>query len=755
MTDGALTPDDSAVDQPRVRHVEIPLSALIVLGLIVVATVLVLRAIDRTQQVIALAVLAAIVSAVVAPLVEVVRRFIGRTAAVVVVHLVLFVALAAGTGVVLQQIRSEADSLAAFAEEQIEEVDGEPSEILQQSRLDDRLGDAAANWGTSAIIGDDDAASIATRVSELTIVTVLSIFFMLQGGAIIDVAMSMTDDRRRRRRLRAMWRLGVAAGSTYLRRSLAVAMVSGVAASGVAAAFGLPAIVLIGVWAGLLSAVPLLGTVVGWAPIVVIAIVETSTPSAIAVTAIAVGAVIGVNVLRARFVRPSVKPGSFLIAMSIASGLTVAGLPGAAAAMFATVALVAVVARPPDLGDEDEIVSVVGDEEPRLSPAALEDLTDRSLGSGRAGDTVDDGGASRSASQPLRLTLSRRTAAQITGFVILAFVVQLAITRVGPILVWAVVGALIAVGLDRPVSWAERKLHLRRAVVVIVSSILVAGVIATLVIAATGSVGDTRPMSDGIPEFVEALSDLPLVGDSIDADRLEAEIDRFQRDLPRLITRSPLADQAVGLLGGGLIGAFWVILAALTCLLDGPRLVAAIDRRTPARITRQVTRLAQVGKVALGGYVAGAAVVAAMNGGLVLLLGAAIGVPMVFLLALWAFGWNFIPQVGAIIGWAPLLLLAVLQSPLRGAACLLFFVVYQVIENNAIQPTIVGNAVDIGALAALGAALTGAALAGLIGAALAIPLAGVARALYLESRRDDFPSIRSSFDPPDAARELP
>ena len=175
----------------------------------------------------------------------------------------------------------------------------------------------------------------------------------------------------------------------------------------------------------------------------------------------------------------------------------------------------------------------------------------------------------------------------------------------------------------------------------------------------------------------------------------------------------------------------------------------------PARITRQTSRLARAGKIALGGYVAGAAVVAAMNGGLVLLLGAAFGVPMVVLLALWAFGWNFIPQIGAIIGWAPLLLLTLVESPLRGAACLLIFVVYQVIENNAIQPTIVGNAVDIGALAALGAALAGAALAGLIGAALAIPVAGVARALYRESRRDDFPSIRSRPESTGAQRVLP
>ena len=739
-SDGSL-----AADRDRVRHVEIPLSALIVLGLIVVGTILLLRAIDRTQQLVALAILAAVVSAVLAPAVTSLQRLVGRTAATIVLFLVVLVATAGATGVVLQQIRVEADALAAFAEEQIEEVDGESSAVLQRSGVDDRLGDAAASWGTKAIIGEGDAAGIATRASELTIVIVLGVFFTLQSGVIVDLAVSRID-RRRRRHVRAMWTAGTAAAATYLRRNVFVAALSGVGASALAASFGLPAVALIGVWAALLSAVPLLGAVVGWAPIVVLAIIETSGATTAAVTALAVAGVIGVNVLRARFVTAPVPPGSFIISMSIACGITAAGIPGAIAAMFAAVAVVTAIGQP---HDDDEVADVAPPTEPEAMPissAVLEELADHRGGAGRP---------RRDGTKPLVLTLSRRTALQITAFVILAFVVQLAITRVGPIFVFAVVGALIAIGLDRPVSWVQRRLGVRRPVIVIVSATVATCAITALLFTATGSIGEARPMDEGIPEFVESVSSLPLVGDAFTDAGLEEKIDRFQRDLPQLLTRSPAAGQAFGLLGGGVVGAFWVVLAALSCLLDGPRLVAAVDRRVPARITRQTTRLARAGKLALGGYVAGAAVVAAMNGGLVLLLGLAFGVPVVALLALWAFSWNFIPQIGAIIGWTPLLILALLESPLRGLACIAIFLVYQVIENNAIQPTIVGNAVDIGALAALGAALAGAALAGLVGAALAIPVAGLTRALYIESRRDDFPTIRSRSESIEEHRPLP
>ncbi|MEP1125814.1 MAG: AI-2E family transporter [Ilumatobacter sp.] len=760
--DASPPQDDSAVAQvaqeaERVRHVEIPLPSLIVLGLIVVGTILLLRAIDRTQQLVALAMLAAVVSAVLAPAIASLQRLVGRTAATILIFVSLFFLLAGGTGLVLQQIRSESDALSEFAQEQIDAADGESSDILRRSDLDERLGDAAATWGTDAIVGDGDATGIATRVSELTIVIVLGVFFTLQGGSIVDWAIGTTRDRRRRQHRRAMWSTGTMAAASYLRRNLLVATVSGLGASALAASFGLPAIVLIGFWAALLSVVPLLGTVVGWAPIVVLAVIDTSERTALVVGTIAAAGVIAVNVLRARVVTAPVQPGSFIIAMSIACGVTAAGIPGATATMFAAVAVVTVIGHPrfSERDDAEDGGEDPGDAPPvdvlatvPLSSVVLEELADRPTPSAEP----RDGGRGS-----LVLTLSRRTALQITALVIAAFVVQLAITRIGPILVWAVVGALIAIGLDRPVSWAQRRLHVGRPVVVIVSAVVAACAIAGLAVTATSgdSVDDAQPMDQGVSELVDTLTSLPIVGDSLaDAD-IEAEIDRLEQDLPDLITRSPAAGQALGLLGGGVVGAFWVVLAALTCLLDGPRLVAAVDRRVPASITRQTTRLARAGKVALGGYVAGAAVVAAMNGGIVLLLGLAFGVPLVALLAVWAFSWNFVPQIGAVIGWAPLLLLALLESPLRGVACLSIFVVYQVIENNAIQPTIVGNAVDIGALAALGAALAGGTLAGLIGAALAIPIAGVARALYLESRREDFPAIRSGSKPIRARRVLP
>jgi predicted PurR-regulated permease PerM len=53
-----------------------------------------------------------------------------------------------------------------------------------------------------------------------------------------------------------------------------------------------------------------------------------------------------------------------------------------------------------------------------------------------------------------------------------------------------------------------------------------------------------------------------------------------------------------------------------------------------------------------------------------------------------------------------------------------FFIVYQQLENHFLQPVIYGRTVQLSPLVVLVAVLIGAALAGILGALAAIPVAG-------------------------------
>lgn len=738
---------DPISNQHPVYPVEVPVTALLKFAAVVVATVLVLAAMARAQQLVGLVIAAAVLASLLAPLISFIARAIGRLGATVLVHVVLLVAIAAGTAVVVQSVQRESTALEEYTVAQVEDRTGDDgSTFLTRTRLDERLGDALETWGVGAVVGDEassGAGGIAMRVSELVLLVVFSIFFSLQAESLLSMIVRWTTDRSRRRVLRDLLTVGAASAGVYSRRAFAVAVVSGAAASAIAAAFEMPAVLLIGVTVAFMSAIPLLGAFVGWAPMVVIAAIDRSPGEVAAISAAAMVGAVATTWARSRFVTTDVHVGSFIVAIGIAAGLSAAGLPGAVCGMFIAVGLASAATRQwrtePDPVD-DHVAEPSEGERPEASYVKMTWTSSESV------DVLDEvGPGERLLLQPSNTTLLR-----VAGIVVLAFSFQLSLSRVGPIIVSAVVGILIAIGLDRPVSWFERRLHVPRVAVVIAGALMGVAAIAGIVAVTTGALDGSSAVDTDVGNIVASLEEMPLLGDGLAGLDLEQRIDEFSRRAPILMSDANVTDRALSVLGGGVVGAFWVLVATVTCLLDGPRLVSVMTRRLPARFRRQGERLGRAAHRALSGYVAGSALVAALNGVIIGTIGFIVGVPAPAVLAIWAFSWNFVPQIGALVGWAPLLLLTFLVGPLAGVAVLVVFVLYQLFENNLIQPAIVGQAVDISPLAALSAALLGVTVAGLVGAVLAIPVAGVARALVQEWRRDDFPSIRSlaTVDPP-------
>jgi predicted PurR-regulated permease PerM len=101
-----------------------------------------------------------------------------------------------------------------------------------------------------------------------------------------------------------------------------------------------------------------------------------------------------------------------------------------------------------------------------------------------------------------------------------------------------------------------------------------------------------------------------------------------------------------------------------------------------------------------------------------------LGVPFAFILALWVAFADLLPLVGATLGAIPPVFVAFLDSPGLGIATIVFFVVYQQFENHVLQPVVMSRTVKLNPLAVFVAVIVGVQLAGLLGALLAIPVAG-------------------------------
>jgi len=114
-----------------------------------------------------------------------------------------------------------------------------------------------------------------------------------------------------------------------------------------------------------------------------------------------------------------------------------------------------------------------------------------------------------------------------------------------------------------------------------------------------------------------------------------------------------------------------------------------------------------------------------------------------------AFLFYLIPMFGPIISCALITLILLFSSPAAAVVFLIFYIIYAQVENNVIAPKIQGNALNLPATMILVAIIVGMNVFGLVGAIIAIPIAGCIRVLFEEvpnlreaERRHDVAEIR-------------
>ncbi|MDJ0952315.1 MAG: AI-2E family transporter [Acidimicrobiia bacterium] len=133
--------------------------------------------------------------------------------------------------------------------------------------------------------------------------------------------------------------------------------------------------------------------------------------------------------------------------------------------------------------------------------------------------------------------------------------------------------------------------------------------------------------------------------------------------------------------------------------------------------------------VQTGGYFYSRLILMCINGAGFFFTMVAVGVPTALAISLAIFGGFvsvFIPAVGTYIGGAiPVLLTTALQGLTAGLIVLGYAVLYQQIENYWLSPKISAETMSLNGGVAFGAALAGGAIAGPIGAFVALPVAAL------------------------------
>jgi predicted PurR-regulated permease PerM len=134
----------------------------------------------------------------------------------------------------------------------------------------------------------------------------------------------------------------------------------------------------------------------------------------------------------------------------------------------------------------------------------------------------------------------------------------------------------------------------------------------------------------------------------------------------------------------------------------------------------------------VGGYVSGNLLISLIAGGLTAIVLAIMGVPYAIALGLVVGILDLIPLAGATIAAIIVGTVAFLHSVPAGIVVVVFFIVYQQVENHVLQPIVYGRTVQLSPLAVLISVLIGAELAGVLGALAAIPVAGSLQVVFLD-----------------------
>jgi predicted PurR-regulated permease PerM len=329
-----------------------------------------------------------------------------------------------------------------------------------------------------------------------------------------------------------------------------------------------------------------------------------------------------------------------------------------------------------------------------------------------------------------------RTILQVLGIVLATFGILAFVYLAWHIITWVLVAAFLALALNPAVERIERR-GLKRgyaAAIVFIAALAAIVALGFLLI---------PPLVRQVTDFIQAV---PSLVDDLVAGR--GPLGFLQRDY-HIVDRIQEAIEKNG--AGGVLGVtapalavaqsvFSVIIGSVAIafltffmLLDGPRLVERFYNFLPTSARPRWERVGNEIYRTVGGYVTGNIFISVIAG-------------LAALIALFALGSSYSVALAVVVGILDLVPLAgatmaaVIVSAvvfvelgwLKGVIIIVFFLVYQQLENHILQPVIYGRTVQLSPLVVLVSVLIGAELAGILGALAAIPVAGIVQAIGRE-----------------------
>ncbi|HEY2273299.1 MAG TPA: AI-2E family transporter [Jatrophihabitantaceae bacterium] len=324
--------------------------------------------------------------------------------------------------------------------------------------------------------------------------------------------------------------------------------------------------------------------------------------------------------------------------------------------------------------------------------------------------------------------------------VLVAIVVGLAIREATESLELILIAVFLAVGLNPIVEYGIRR-GLRRGWVVLGVGVVIVGVVTTLAYVIGGVLRN---------QITTLINDAPKLLNDLLKHKSIAQFDRKYHIISSIEHKLQSPNFTTKYFGGvfniglsvlhAVIAVVIVFILTIYFLAALPVLKRTLYSLAPATRRERVGQLGDEILRRVGRYVIGAVVVALIAGTVSLIFMFTVGLgqyalPLAMIVALL----DLVPLVGSILGASLVSIVGLANSLPIGIACVVFYLIYETLEGYVIYPRVMRSSVDVPEYVTIIAVLVGGAVAGVLGALLALPIAAALLLLVREVwvRRQD------------------
>ena len=337
---------------------------------------------------------------------------------------------------------------------------------------------------------------------------------------------------------------------------------------------------------------------------------------------------------------------------------------------------------------------------------------------------------------------------RVLVFLLLLYLLYRLVGRVSEVVTLAVVAYIIAYLAHPLLNWLQRR-RVPRGFGILLVILLLLGLVAvasSLVFVVASQFVDLLSRLPQLTASATAWADglLTRYGGNPFVATLRTQITNLTQNGAETLSRSilPFLERLVsynGVLFGSLVSVANVLAQAVAVLIlsiymmsDFERIGLTLLRAFPRAWQPFVLDLSRNVEHAVGGYLRGQILIAAIVGILIGVGLALVGSPSALAIGFLAGITNIVPYLGVIIAITPALLLALPLGWIKVLLVIGVFVLANQLEGHVFSPLILGRSTDLHPVTVVLAILTGLTLGGILGALVAVPLAALGKVLLHE-----------------------